>query len=254
MANKAVLGVLGVIIFASFGVGILVGMQLGGGVDAPTNGVQTTDDPTDTPSNDGEASDGDASDGESSASEGTEAATATPLEQRTTVPPRRFDEAEIAEYVVQFVNDGRQDRGLEALSTSESTAEEVRAMAQEHSVAMADEGEMAHEIDGAGTAGRYKDAGLYDRCKFNYVEKTGVRQPDTDFEALALTKAGQPYDADGETQFDGDERAVARTIVDNWMESSEDNEGVLIVGASLVGVGVEVTDAGNVFVTANVCG
>lgn len=246
MANKVVLGVLLVIIGASFGVGTLVGMQIGGGVDAPADDAPTSDEPTEAPAAGGDGAG-------SSSTDVDETPTSTSGEQRTTVPPRQFDEAEIARYVVQFVNDERTERDLEELTTGGSTAESVRAMAHAHSVAMADEGEATHDVDGVDTAGRYKNDGLYDRCKFEAVDGNYIRQPNADFESLGLTKAGQHYEADGETQFNGDERAVARTIVDGWMESSEYSERVLIEGPSLVGVGVEVTDAGTVFVTADVC-
>lgn len=242
MVNKSAVGLLAVVIVASLGVGVMVGMQLGanGGGDVTAAGGQSADGSTATPAGNGD---------------GTTATTASgpSAEQRTTIPARQFDEEEIANYVAQFFNQEREGRGFEQLSTDGTTADQVAAMASDHSTAMANLGETTHEIDGVGTSGRYRNNDLFDRCKFKSPEGSYIRQPDSGFESIGLTYAGTQYEDDGQTKFNADERAVARAIVGDWMQSSNDRNRVLINGPTVLGVGVEVTDGGRVFVTANVC-
>lgn len=241
MVNKTAVGLLAVVIVASLGVGIMLGLQLGtsGGTDVTAGGGQSTDESTAVP----------AGNGDSTATTGN-SPSAT---QRTTIPARQFNEEEIANYVVQFINQEREGRGLQTLSTDGTTADTVAAMASNHSIAMANLGKTAHKIDGVDTSGRYRNYDLYDRCKFKSPEGSYISQPDADFESVGLTRVGTQYQDDGETKFNGDERDVARAIVDGWMESSEYRERVLINGPTVLGVGVEVTDGGTAFVTADVC-
>lgn len=243
MVNKTAVGLLGVIIVASLGVGILIGMQLGGG-DAPVAASPSTDGPTETQT-------GDQDDG--MRSDATATPTENPAEPRTTVPARQFDEGEIASHVAQFVNDERRERGRQQLSASDSTATSVAEMASDHSVAMADEGTVSHEINGVGTAGRYKNYELFERCKFKSPEGSYIQQPDEKFEMVGMTYAGTHYENGGEEQFNGDERSVARAIVDDWIQSSEYTERFLMKGPTRMGVGIEVTDGGKVFATVDLC-
>lgn len=247
MVNKTAVGLLGVIVVASLGFGILIGMQLGGGsASAPSAGP--TDESTQT------------SPGEANASSAN--ATATPsdgtAEQGTAIPARQFNDGEIANYVVQFVNEERRGSGREELSTGGSTAEKVQRMADNHSTAMADAGEAAHEIDGVATHQRYENYGLADRCSFTdedggFVWDPGQRQFADGFEAVGSTVAGHEYQGANGTQFNGDEQAVARAIVDGWVSDSDVRERLVRKGPTLVGVGVEVTKDGAVYATANVC-
>ena len=250
MVNKTAVGLLGVIVVASLGVGILIGMQLGGGaVDAGTDASPSQDAVTETPAS--------AEPNSTAATEAPPTETATPAEshaeQRTTVPARQFDESEIADHVATFINQERRNQDRSRLKVGDGTAESVALMAGNHSVAMADAGTVAHEIDGVSTAGRYKRNELFERCKFKSPEGSYISTPDEEFELIGQTVAGRHYRDDGAEQFNGDERAVARALVDAWNESAEYRERLLVPGPTRIGVGIEVTQGGKVYATADVC-
>ena len=244
MVNKTAVGLLGVVIVASLGVGVLIGMQRGGGADTATTTVPSSGDQTGTPT---------PSQSGTSSSSTTETPAGESTEQRTTIPARQFDEGEIASHVAEFVNQERQNRDLQRLETGDATSTTVAAMARNHSVGMADAGNVTHEVEGVDTAGRYRQNELFERCKFKSPEGSYIRQPDEEFELIGMSYAGTPYQDDGEEQFNGDERAVARAIVDDWMQSSEYSERLLVKGPTRMGVGVEVTDGGKVYATMDVC-
>jgi hypothetical protein len=241
MVNKTAVGLLGVVVVASLGVGVIVGMQLGG-ADAPTAATPSTDGTSQTPT--------DASDEESEE-------TATPAheqtDQHTEIPARQFDDEEIARYVAEFVNEERAAHEESALRTDDATATGVSAMANDHSVAMADHGTVAHEIDDVSTSDRYENSDLYDRCKFKSSEGSYIRTPDESFELVDTSYAGVAYEDGGEQQFNADERDVARAIVDDWIANSTYSERLLVTEPTRMGVGIEVTADGKVFATVDVC-
>lgn len=244
MVNKTAVGVLAVVVLASLGVGILIGMQMGGGEETVTNASPTTDGTTDAST-------------DTRTDPATSAETETPVdqgtEQPTTIAARQFDEDEIATHVATFVNRERVDQGRVELTTDDETGREVAVMARNHSVGMANAGTVGHDVNGVSTASRYKNYDLFERCKFKSNEGSYIRQPDEKFELLGLTYAGKEYQDDGQEQFNGDERAVARVIVDNWNESATYRERLLVDEPRHMGVGVEVTEAGKAYVTLDVC-
>lgn len=244
MVNKTAIGMLGVIIVASLGVGIVIGMQLGTGDAAPDTASPTEAGESEMPAGD---------ETESDSPESTATPTENPSEQRTPIPARQFDEEEIAFHVAQFVNEERENRNESPLDTDDATAVRVSAMASNHSVAMADHGSAEHEVNGESTASRYKRNELYDRCKFKSSEGSYIRQPDEKFELIGTTYAGVTYDDGGEERFNDDERSVARALVDAWNESSTYSERMLVEEPTRMGVGVEVTSDGTVYATVDVC-
>lgn len=268
MVNKAAVGILGVIVVVSLGVGVIVGMQLGvtDGTDAApddgpsgqTQGDQTGDGQAQGGSQDGDGETNGSPDAGTESDQAATADAASPTEQRTTVPARRFDADEIAAYVATFVNREREANGLGALQTDGSTSLKVAAMATNHSVAMADAGEVSREINGVSTHHRYRSHDLADRCKYKAVDAQYVRDPGQErfadeFEVVGSTVAGQPYESGGETRFNDDERSVARAVVDTWTTDADDREPLMLEGPSRLGVGVDVTESGDVYATASLC-
>jgi len=59
---------------------------------------------------------------------------------REAIPPREFNERNISAAIVEDINDAREAEGVDRLSTTGTTAEDVRAMAGSHSDAMAEAG------------------------------------------------------------------------------------------------------------------
>lgn len=244
MVNKTAIGILGVVVMSSLGVGVLIGMQLGGGTNAPVTTSPAGDGGTATPASDQTSDEGD--DESATPSESTN-------ERQTTIPARQFDEEEIANHVAEFVNQERETQNRTGLSTGGATATSVSRMASNHSVAMANHGSAAHTVDGVSTTKRYRNHDLYDRCKFKSHEGSYIDTPDEKFELVGATYAGTHFQADGGEQFNGDERAVARDIVDSWNESETYSERLLVRGPTRMGVGVEVTSTGKAYATVDVC-
>lgn len=263
MVNKTVLGISIVVLVAALGVGVVVGMQLGGPAATPQDGPAEQ---TDTGGDDRDAGEESTSTAtptnESAVTEtGTETATpdstATPqqTEREPYVPAQYYDEAEIQQFVVEFVNERRQNRQLDAMSATGTTANQLSSMARGHSVAMAEEGRTLHEIDGVDSADRYRRNNLYESCKFQAAGKSYIRYPEGgNFEAIGKTVAGHVYTDDGQERFNGGEREVAQAIVENWFESRTYRDRLTYQNAERMGVGINVTEQGDVYATANICG
>ncbi|SDE78142.1 CAP domain-containing protein [Halorientalis regularis] len=245
MVNKAALSVLGVIVLVSMGVGVLIGMQIGGG------GAGTTGMSTPTP---GEGTAQGPGDGESNPRAqttipGGEIETVQPPEEEQTIPARRFERREINTEIKRLINQRRTNRDLSDLITDGQVTDKLDTMARNHSVAMADEGRVSHAIDGIFSKERYKRAGLYSSCQFNSNPGTYVVNADgNQLEVIGHVVAGRTHDG----EFLATEKEVARAIVDAWFSGITRNR-LLYENANQIGIGVEVTQSGDVYVTGNLC-
>jgi uncharacterized protein YkwD len=252
MVNKGIIVVGIIVLLSAVGVGVLIGLQVGGGpapavADAGDNETPTpeqpdasTDEQTETPT--------------ATATEAPESA----VEEQTPISPRQFNDQNVTGYVEQYINEERQAKGLEPLDVTGTTADRLDDLALDHSNDMAAEGRAIHEIDGKSSADRYRSHGLYDACVYESTRGSYVVKPDNpeqnQFEAIAKAVAGQTYTVDGEERFLEDDQAVAKAIVDDWMASSIYSDRLLLPGVQRLGVGVTITNTGNVYATANVCG
>ncbi|WP_324757618.1 CAP domain-containing protein [Haloarcula sp. GH36] len=245
MVNKAAFVVGIIVLLAAVGIGVLIGMQIGGasgsGVVSP--GEETpapTSEPTESPT--------------AMPSTATGTPTPTMTAQYTTVPTRSFNEQNITDHVLQYINAERQAAGLDNLSASGATSEQLRQMAGSHSEAMAREGRVVHTIDGQSSADRYRNNNLYGRCEMRsdgggYIESADNNR----FEAIGKTVAGQPYTDKGQRRFHGNDTQVARALVEDWNNSDIYRDRLTLENANRVGIGVQVTNTGNVYATVNVC-
>lgn len=252
MVNKAVVGVIGVVLITTLGVGALVGLQGGGGpaddTNTNTNGGGNGQDPA-------------PSSNETMGNETLANATATPTPEpkRTAIPGRQFTEKEVANNLTERINAWREAEGVEPLRADGTTAERIRDMAMQHSLAMANEGELAHEINNVSSGDRYREHDLYDACMYRPPDKSrAVYQPDhpddNQMEAIAETVAGDTYTVGNETRFNEDEEAVAGALLEELKSNNESKRHLLAPGLKKIGVGVEVTRDGAVYSTVNVCG
>lgn len=257
MVNKAIVGVIGIVLIATLGVGALVGLQ---GGDAPAEDT-TTNSNTNDGNGQNSAPDSNETAGNETANNGTAAnATATPTEEEhTPIPGRQFNEDEIADNLTERLNDWRAAEGQDRLRADGSTADRLRVMAMAHSVAMADEGELTHVIGNQTSGDRYEENDLYDACMYRPPDKErAIYQPDhpheNQFEVIAGTVAGDTYETENGTAFNEDEEAVAGALMEEIRKTDESGERLLAPGLTKVGVGVEVTRDGAVYSTVNVCG
>jgi len=251
MVNKAFLSLAAVVLFAVFGTGVFVGMQVGGfgddgpggptGTEAGQQGTPTAA-ATATPSSDGDST------SDSPASDDTDEQRAGP----EPIPPREFTERNISTTIVANINDARESAGLEPLSTTGSTAEDVGQMATSHSNNMADVGRVRHTIDEDTSADRYRQYDLYDTCRFQ-VESYIENAEDNDLEVIGQTYAGQEYPDNGTQRFNANDTAVADALTEDWLSSPVFRDRLTYENAGRIGVGVTVTNTGVVYATVTVC-
>ncbi|WP_164471619.1 CAP domain-containing protein [Halosimplex salinum] len=270
--NRPTLLVAGGGVVALVVVAVLVGAALSQpnapvtGDDPDVTDVRATDLPTLEPTPEGSATttpEGGAIDGTPTATPTpyptlTPTATPTPTPTATPaltdVPVDTFDEHEIERHVGEYLNERRRAVGLSTLSIDGGGVEPIVEMARTHSVDMADAGKAIHRIDGRDSADRYRDNDLYERCRWPAAESdTLVTADDNALEAVGRTVAGEPYYEEGDRKFNGNERAVAESLVDTWWNSSTYNPRLTRQNASRVGVGVDITRRGDVFATADFC-
>lgn len=244
MVNKAFLALAAVVLFAVFGTGVFVGMQVGGlggegladSEAQPTaTSAQTESPATATPT----STSGSSGDDESAA-------------ERENIPPREFNEANISAAIVADINDAREAEGRTRLSTTGTTARTVQQMASSHSDAMADAGRVRHTLDGVTSADRYRQYDLYNTCEFQV--ESYIENADNDaLEVVGRTYAGQEYPADGTQQFNENDSAVATALTDDWLSTPLYRDRLLVPNAGSIGVGVTVTSTGVVYTTVNLC-
>ncbi len=133
------------------------------------------------------------------------------------------------------VNEHRTNRGLDPLAWDRTVASVSRA----HSKDMADREYFSHTTpEGDGPHDRYREAG---RGCSAYGEN------------IAMSWAGQPVEVGGETTTYETDQEVAQGLVRQWMESPSHRENMLHDRWESGGVGVYVTDDGQVYATHNFC-
>jgi uncharacterized protein YkwD len=256
MAKKGLLAIAVVVLLVVLGTGVLIGAQFAGGPsdtqtqtpDAQSDGSGGSSTPTATPGSTPTPT-------ATPAASGTATPTETATQRQESIPAREFNEQNISDYVRQFLNEEREAAGVPPFESGLQTEADLNEMAKGHSEQMAIAGQAIHEIDGVSSKDRYENSGLYDRCTFKSAEGDYIENPDgTDFEAVEKTVAGQAYEEDGEQRFHATDKEVARKIVDDWMAWPDYRERLTLRNANIVGIGVEITDTGNVYVTANICG
>lgn len=269
MVNKvAVLLVGGIVVVGVVVIGGVAAFVLGSGGpagDATPTAVDETPLPSPTANGPGTATDGPAATPSTTATAtvtGTPTATPTAT-PRPTVLPSEFDDDEIERHIAELINERREADGLDPLRLDGSTSNSVTEMARDHSAAMAEEGEAVHVIDGNTSTDRYHQYELYTTCRwrqpggesFASSDHNGITGSENGFEAVARTIAGREYEDDGDTFFHRDEEAVAEHIVDEWWNSTLPPyaDRLTLPNARHLGVGVEITQYGEVYATANIC-
>lgn len=257
----------GIVVVAVVVVGGVAALVLGGGGDSAADGgtptaknatpLPTTPTPTAVPAT--ATSSPNAGAPTPTAVPATATVTGTPTAiPRTTILPRRFDDRRIEVLVARYVNQRRGAADLDPLEQNGSLARDVRVMARNHSVRMANRGEVTHVVGGNSSTDRYRDNELYRTCQWRSglrssivrADNNGPQATENSLETIGRTYAGREY---GDGQFNGDEAAVARAIVDEWWADDTFNTRLTLPNAGSIGVGVEITQTGQVYATADLC-
>lgn len=248
MVNKVALGILAVIVLTAMTVGGLVGLQLSGdgalGEGTPTQTATPTPQPaTEAP---------ESTPGGGSGGTGDETSTPTPT-PTPGVSPADLDRTLIEEEIRAEINDRRADRDMEPLALGER----VREMARNHSRAMARQGYVSHMADGFTTQERYEAFGLAERCRVTNNANRGI-VTGQGLETVSTTSVGETYTYQGANRTNQtirieNETQVARVVVDGWFVSDNERRKLLLEQATVAGTGVVVTEAGDVYVTTDLC-
>lgn len=143
----------------------------------------------------------------------------------------------VEDHVHEKVNERRAEHGLEPIEWDGTIASVSRA----HSADMNEREYFAHENpDGENPWDRFEDVGSY--CQ-GYGEN------------IATNWAGQNVErpSDGEVVQYHTAEELAEGLVEQWMNSPPHREAILTEGWDRGGVGVYITDDGEVFATHNFC-
>lgn len=150
-----------------------------------------------------------------------------------------FNRTAFEDAVHGFVNRERREANATALAAEP----ELRSAARSHSDAMAERGEVAHEIpDGVGFEQRYREADA-EMCRDdgNYSGAQNVAKTYFD----VRMEGGERF---------RDEGALAGHVVDAWMDREGTRENVVSAAFAHAGVGATyVEETGAVYVTQNLC-
>ena len=182
--------------------------------------------------------------------------TATPVPTRTAKLPRRFSEREIELELRRLVNDWRETQGLDPYSNANgSLVKEINAMSLNHSVAIAETGELADESKNLTVSERYKAFELYETCKFKEADRQNIVTPDRyRFQVVDKTYAGRNFEEDGETVYLENETQIARNIFETWTSNFYSSDVLSWENSNRLGIGIEITQTNEVWVTGNICG
>jgi len=185
-------------------------------------------------------------------------ATSSPDAEATRTPMliRRFDVAVIESEIRRLVNEWREERGLPAITRADTKlVGDLNAMARSHSVAMADAGKTIHTIDSRSSLDRYREYDLALTCRFKRVNHQYIVTPQHgELEVLAKTYAGRTYTGVDGPDYNANETAVARDVVDAWTTREPFRQRLSYRNATRLGVGIETTRDNEVYVTGNLCG
>ncbi|QLH80097.1 hypothetical protein [Halosimplex pelagicum] len=189
---------------------------------------------------------------------GTPTVTPTPtaIPTRTPILPRMFEEREVELEPRRMINDWRRDNGLDPYTNANgSLVKRINRMSLNHSVAMADRGELVYETHNLSVPERYRVFDLKETCKFKRQGKQFIVSPNNyQFQVIGQSHIGSNFQENGETVYHENETAVARDIFEDWTENPV-YAGVLdYPNANRLGLGIEITEDNEVWVTRNICG
>ncbi|WP_436928813.1 CAP domain-containing protein [Halosimplex halobium] len=182
--------------------------------------------------------------------------TPTAVPTRTPTLPRRFSEREVELELRRLINDWRRANGLNAYANANgSLVERINRMSLNHSEAMAERGELVYRTHNLSVAGRYKEFGLFETCKFKKKDAQFIVRPDKNqFQVIGQTYIGRNFQEGGETVYHENETAVAREIFRDWTDNRVYADVLNYPNANRLGLGIEITEDNEVWVTGNICG
>ncbi|WP_436910493.1 hypothetical protein [Halosimplex marinum] len=182
--------------------------------------------------------------------------TPTAVPTRTPILPRKFEEREIELELRRMINDWRRDNGLDPYREANgSLVKQINEMSLNHSRAMADRDELVYETHGLTVPQRYMAFKLLETCKFKKAGEHYIVSPHKQqFQVIDRSYIGRNYQDSGETVYHENETAVARDIFETWTGNRVYAEVLNYPNANRLGLGIEITEDNEVWVTGNICG
>ncbi len=231
---RSLLLVLGLLILASMGAGVLIGLQVTDEADSPAR-VQTA---TNLPNG----------------------STPTPVpgpdqtqDQTTQITPRPPDR-QLQNVLLSAINDYRIRHNRSSITNTEAPSARLKKMATNHSQHMATVGSARISLRGSTSSERYRDAGLIDVCPFPSNSGYSTINPSVgELELVANPIKSPPYE-NVEAGYNGDMSKATDKALSTWIESNQDRRKLLYKNAEQAGIGTVITDSGSVYITVSLCG
>lgn len=158
-----------------------------------------------------------------------------------------FDEEAVRERFVASLNDERRARGLQSLSLRP----ELTEMGEEHADTMARYDYIGHEWpDGTTIQDRYQRRGLLPECRLP-LEDSNSYYPGA--ENAAGAHVDQTFVSGDQSYHVTNEDQLAQALVDLWMNSPPHRKAMLVYSADEMGLGIHITDQGEVYAAMELC-
>lgn len=247
MSKRTAFGILALVVLVSFGIGILIGIQLSSPNNSAIPSAETSSDQTPT-----------------------RTGSVTTKRRVTTIPenvsPQRSSsgnnsmtpehskpEKTLEKIIKNRINRVRRDRNLTVLNTEGYPSTKLSAMASDHSQKMAREEMVSSSINGNSSADRYRRAGLFDTCKFPSNDRKSTIDPQLGRLELVANPVSTENFENTYEGYKGTPYGVAADTVDHWLNSREGRNKLTYQNARRLGVGVTITEEGSVYVDATLC-
>jgi len=133
-------------------------------------------------------------------------------------------------------------------STETKTGMKLDTLSKNHSRDMSQSATVSHDVSNGDSEDRYRSAGLYELCQFQEQEYI-VNAQRNRLESIARVDLNEYR---GETA-ELTEQNVADVIVEDWFNSITYRDRLRYENAEHLGVGVNISEDGQVYATAAVC-
>lgn len=159
-----------------------------------------------------------------------------------------YNRSAVERHFIALLNEERRSRGLQPVSQREVLTE----MGTEHSQNMAEYDYVGHvePDDGSTIEDRYRNRGLLPECRLS-VEGSNRYYPGA--ENAANFWIGRPIETAEGTIVIENERDLARGLYVEWMNSDGHRDAMLVASADQAGLGIWITDEGEVFASLELC-
>lgn len=158
-----------------------------------------------------------------------------------------YDEDNVRETFLSYLNEERADRGLQTLSLRE----ELTEMGEAHAANMAEHDYIGHEWpDGTTIQDRYSERGLLPECR---LDIEGTNQYYAGAENAAGAWFDRRFESSGGSYYVTDEEELGQVLFSIWMNSQLHREAMLVHSASEMGLGINITEDGKVYAALELC-